>query len=61
MSDLTHCTDVVETKGLTLEETAVIFDGDDVTDQFVQAAGIKTDDEKVSDSSVHHAELPDKM
>ncbi|PBK90183.1 hexose transporter [Armillaria gallica] len=52
---------VVETKGLTLEETAVIFDGDDVTDQFVQAAGIKTDDEKVSDSSVHHAELPDKM
>ncbi|KAK0203370.1 hexose transporter [Desarmillaria ectypa] len=50
---------VVETKGLTLEETAVIFDGDDAKDQLVLAAGTKTDDEKLSGSSVHHADLPD--
>ncbi|KAK0458058.1 hexose transporter [Desarmillaria tabescens] len=50
---------IVETKNLTLEETAVIFDGDDAKDQLALAAGIKTDDEKLSGSSLHHADLPD--
>ncbi|KAK0441522.1 hexose transporter [Desarmillaria tabescens] len=50
---------IVETKNLTLEETAVIFDGDDAKDQLVLAAGMKTDDEKLSGSSVRDADLPD--
>ncbi|KAG7441097.1 hexose transporter [Guyanagaster necrorhizus] len=52
---------VVETKGLTLEETAVIFDGDDAKEQLAHAAGIKEDDEKGSNSSVHAAELSEKI
>ena len=49
-----HCSDVVETKNRSLEETAAMFDGDEATQQISGAAHAKVDephDEKHSDIS----------